>query len=120
MDLDSISDVEEQDKLLRNIEAESPERLPFRKVIEVLVDIPYETLERASPQSKLLKTYIKVPMVLSALTSALFGSLYVVTIKLVGEMLANGQLKEDWPIMVGVFLVASVFGIMQVYKFTQC
>ena len=72
------------------MESEKPEKLPFRKVIEVLVDIPYETLERVSPESLTLKTYVKAPMVLSALASALCGSIYIVTIKLVGEMIANG------------------------------
>jgi hypothetical protein len=106
--------------LIAKSEYDIPEKLPFRKVIEVLVDIPYETLERVSPESRLLKEYIKVPMVLSALTAALFASLYTVTIKLTGQIIASGGFKEDWAWCLIILSISVMFGLLSVYKLTQC
>ena len=68
-----------------------PDNLPFRQVVEILVDIPYETLQKISPQSIRAKFFVKVPMVFTAMSAALLGSLYVVSVKLIGELCVLGQ-----------------------------
>ena len=84
------------------------------------MDIPWETLQRVSPQSMGLKRFVKVPMIISAMSAALLGSLYVVSMKLIGELIVLGLFKEDWEFIIVLFLISTMFGILCVYKFTQC
>ena len=89
------------------------ESLSYRETLEVIVDIPWESLERVSGQTN-LKRFIKLPMVLNVLAAALLASLGLVIAKVLSEIAHAGEMMDQLPEwIIGLVIVLIVMPTMQ-------
>lgn len=79
-------------------------------MIEALHHISDERLKVVSAQSATLKSFIKLPMLLVVATSALQSGLTVVFLKLVTELIASGETKENIVLIVSLGLAMGFSG----------
>ena len=84
------------------------------------MDTPWETITRVSPDSSRTKTFAKWPLVLTALSAGCYASLYVATIKLVGEMIVNGCLSTDFAFILAATIVSACMGFAGMLKIATC
>ena len=75
-----------------------------------MTEIPEEVLQRVSPQSLELKSFLKVPMLLLLVTAGLLSGMSVCFLKLIGEMIQNGEVGGH----IGIFILLAVVALLSV------
>ena len=77
-------------------------------MIELIVFIPKETLERISPRTASLKSWVKAPMVFNVMLTGMLASLVSLANKFIGELILAGNFWEHWLMMACCFVVSGL------------
>jgi hypothetical protein len=84
-------------------------------LIESLNDITVELLKEVSPQSNMLKYFIKFPMLLTISTAALQSGLTIVFLKLITELGESGEFFDHKLLIFGMALCVGISGTVQLH-----
>ena len=78
-------------------------------------NIDNEKLDQVSPQSKTLKKFIKMPMMLLSVTGALLSGLTIVFRKLLSSLAHSGSFMNHFGLVATIFLLMGFVGMSQVH-----
>ena len=82
---------------------------PIRKLIQIINNTPIYALRQLDPNfPKLLKTFIKAPMVVILAISGLMVGITMTCVKFSGELVADGSFEDD-PVLIVVFVSIAIF-----------
>ena len=86
---------------------------PARQLIEALNDIDPDLLEKVSPSSTILRTFVKLPMLFLLFNAGLWSGIGAVSLKLCGELAQAGEMGQHWFLLgfMASFMTVSVFAI---------
>lgn len=92
---------------------------PAYQLIEVLNELTEAQVRVISPDSKMLKKLLKVPMVLLVLASATVSGLSVVMLKLFGELIQSRDWQSYYGLMICMLCTLVVCGGYQLHLVNQ-
>ena len=88
-------------------------------LIETLHAMPIEQVMLISPQSKTLRTLVKVPMLMMILNSAMFSGLNVAVLKFTGELIQSESFTEHLIFPILLLVSCIVISCFQMHSMAQ-
>ena len=74
----------------RLLDDEKEEKLPYRTLIEVVVDLNQSSLDNLGLSQTGIQRYVKLPMILGCVTAGLCSGICTMGVKFFGELLTAG------------------------------
>ena len=95
------------------------DEVSHRALIELIVDMTWDDINKSMPEERNLKRWIKIPMLLGALSCGMCSSLATFGIKMFGELIQADALKENIGHGILLFSLTPIFGFVLVYSMTN-